>query len=518
MQEILKKVFSASNLKFFLVALINFIITLYTSHIVFDKVPDFNDQKYLIIKILAFIILVIFWQIVPRIIKKIKEKNEKTITFLKYFSIYFGVMLLFLFLTWPGIWRFDEFFIFYSVKQLAYASWQHWLTSAFYIFCLYFIPFPVSIVLFQLLFISLVVAYIVSEFQLIFKTKHALLLLIPFLFPSFIDSNLYPFKYTIYSYVELLLFSSIIFKYLDKKEINYKNIFYWGTLISLVSSWRAEAEFFIIAIPILLIILFHKVITKKQIISLMLIISICTGFIIAIQNNEIGKDKYKYALTGIMTPLSNILKTDFKSDNKAKDIQVINRVIDVESLIQVGGVQTFYKDGKVHNITRENMNELIKVYLKLIFYNFPAFARERMQSFVESQNLIIANNVDAFVTQAYIPAEFTNKPINSKLRLKTINTLECKKNNDYKQPNFLYNLFYNPVIPFCFLSFIFLMGIFRKNKLMIFIPLLILIQTALTICTIPNPMFMYYFPLYVCGYVFSLMLILAVFVKDKRQC
>lgn len=517
MQKSLKDIISLFNFKFFFVALIHYFIVLHNASIMFNKVPDFNEQRYFIIKILAAIILIIFWQAVPYVIKKIREKDKKTIIFIKYFSIYFSIMLIFLLLTWPGIWRNDEFYIFYSVRYLSFASWHHWITSAFYIFCMCLIPFPVGIVFFQTLFISMIVGYILTETESLLKSKYTYFLFIPFLFPSIISNNLYPLRLPLYSYVELLLFSSIIFKYLNKSAINYKNILLWGILTSIVATWRSESVFLLITIPILLAILFHKQLNIKQLISYILIISICSGWIIKIQNKGMEKDKYKYILTAVMTPLSSIFETNFKSDNKTKDIETINKIIDINSMTKTAWMRAFFKKYALNDVPQKEAKELIKVYIKLVIYNFPEFLNERLLAFKDAKYSGIADNIDVFHSSAYLPSEFNNIPINSNLRLNTINFLECKKYNNHTQETFLYNFFYTPIISFIITILLIAMGIYKRNKLLFFIPLLILMQTILTILTMPTPFFMYFLPIYISSYVFLTMLIIFHFSEQKAK-
>lgn len=515
MSKALSKFTSLFNLKYFFIALIHFFITAFASRTVFNKTP-FNMQMFIISEIIILFILILFWQTVPHIIKKIRERDQKTITFLKYFSIYFSIMLVFLLLTWPGVWRFDEFYIFYTVRNLAFASWQHWLTSAFYMFSLFLFPFPVSVVFFQLLFISLIVAYIITQFHFQFQSKYTYLLLVPFLFPSYIDNNLFPFKLPLYSYIELLLFCSIIFKYLSKSEINYKNIFCWSILTAIVASWRTESVFLIIAIPILLVILFYKQLKIKQVISLILITSLCSGWIMHIQNKEIGAEKSKYMLTGIIAPLSAILKTDFKTNDKTRDLQVISNVIDIDSMLRSDWMLAFFEKGMIKNTDKKSIDELFKVYIKLVIYNLPEFLKERTLTFYNSTFNTMSGNINGFNSVAYIPTEFTNKPINSNLRLITIELLECRKHSNNDQPTLLFNFFYNPIISF-FLFIIFAaIGIYKRSKLLFFIPSLLLIQTIFTILTSPSYLFMYYLPIYICGYVFLAILLLSNF-KQKMN-
>ena len=75
---------------------------------------------------------------------------------------YFLLMLVLLLLTWPGIWRMDEFGILTSAVQLFPHFWQNYITSVFYIYALMLFPFPAGVILVQIICISLIIARLVT--------------------------------------------------------------------------------------------------------------------------------------------------------------------------------------------------------------------------------------------------------------------------------------------------------------------------------------------------------------------
>lgn len=507
MIKFIERFISKIDLKFLFIAFVNFFVTLFTDPIFFNQVELANNLKYFLIKSIVLIFLILFWQGIPYLTNKIREKDEKTTTFLKYFCIYFGIMLIFLILTWPGNWRRDEFVILHFAKTLNMFYWQHWLTSLFYMFCLFIFPFPVSIVIIQIFIISLVVAYIMSEFHFIFPSRYTWILFIPFFLPPIILNNLYPLRFLLYSYLFLLLFASIIFKYLNKTNITAMDIGSWGTLTAIVSTWRTESIFFVATIPILLVILFYRHIKIKQFILLLIIIFSLSIPIMNIQ--EKGLKDRKYVLATIINPLATIIKTDFKSDNKQKDLEIINNVIDINAIKHSRlGMDVFWTPGDLRNTDENSISKITEVYLKLVKYNSSIFIKERSSSFARSNIGVPINNKtqDVFKTDWYHASEFSNKPLNTNLRLTVLNVLEIKKYS-----RFLFNIFYSPVIPFLILILLFIAGIFSKNKLLSLIPPIILIRTILVILTASGNLFMYYLSTYICGYAFLTMFLLSTF-------
>lgn len=67
----------------------------------FFVVTQKNTLLYFIIRIIVFFCITFFVKSVIELIIQIKNKNRKVISFIKYFLVYFLLMLFFLLLTWP---------------------------------------------------------------------------------------------------------------------------------------------------------------------------------------------------------------------------------------------------------------------------------------------------------------------------------------------------------------------------------------------------------------------------------
>ncbi len=515
MREFLKGLKFNINIPFLFVSLLHFAATFFNDTIAFKGEDFLSNKVYYFIKFILFAILVLFWQLVAFGIKKIKEKDETAILFIRYFFIYFLIMFVFLLLTWPGVWRADDFSTYYFARMLLFDFWQHWLMSVFDMISLSMIPFPVGIVINQIFLISVVVGYIISQFHLKISSKYAFLLFIPLLFPSVVSNNLCPVRLILFGYCEVLLFSILAFKYIDKTKLSMKNIFIIGVLTSFISTIRAESLFFIIAIPVLVIVLFFDQVKWKKLVSLITIISVLTIPIIHIQNLGL-KDK-KYLITGFIEPLANIVKTDFKSNNKQKDIEIIDHVIDYQLLQEKTGTKAFDQKGSVKNSDKESVYALLFTYLKLVYYNFPVFAKERIKSFTDAIHVVITDNPDSFRSRMYHPEDFPNKPFDTDLRFAVVKFLECRKQSDFYQYNSLFKFFYNPVINLSILLGLLILGIFKKSKLLISIPLILVIQNIITILTMVCQSFWYFFPSLICSYLFLTMVILYWFEKKTKQ-
>lgn len=512
---------------FLMISLLHFFITTYTDSIIFSSVDYISFPIYFIAKIIVFVLLALFWQTVPVIYNRLKSKNEDTICFIKHFGIYFLIMLIFLFLTWPGVWRWDDLFIADYASKLMVSYWHHWITYIFYIISFSVIPFPAGVVFFQILIISLSVGWVSYRMFKVFKPKFQWFLLILMLFPSVINNNLYPMRLCLYAHLVFLLLSSIVLKYESQKDITKYDIVLWGVLTAITASWRTESLFFIIVIPVVLLITFRKRLHIKSVICYVLIAVTLTAGIMKIQKTgEANESSQDYSLTAILSPLSAIIKTDFKSDDPNRDLERIDRVISVESLLKEDGITVFWTEG-TRSYTQEDLNNLMKVYLKLVINNFSTFLKNQWQLFSHASGLVrnasnsIGNSAYIFTaTDEEIYDTFRenyifNQPVNKQLRKNVISILECRSFYSYETTTVLYPVLYNVLIPIAILIFVVIYGFIRKRRIYAVLSLLVLVQTGLIFATAPSAFFMYYFPTYICGYGLGILFYLSLRYENK---
>jgi hypothetical protein len=521
------------NLKFIYVAIIHCVLTIFMDFLVFDSSRVFNNFKYFIIKFLAFIFIFVFWQTVNFLYKQFRNKNEKYMALIKHFSVYFGIMFVFLILTYPGVWRSDDIKVYEFATRIEFEYWQHFLMTVFDIFSMMIIPFPVGIVIMQVVFISLIVAYIISKCEMLFmKSKLVNLMYIPFLLPAIIDNNLFPLRMSIYSFLVLLFFTNLIFMFRERSKITWFNIFFWCLLITVIASWRSEAIYYVLLAPIVILLIFRKDIGFKKVIILFLITLIFTSSINHIQSRGIkiiSNDTYK--LTGILEPLAALMKTELKGNDLNKHLANIDKVVDVELLKTHGGMDAaFYQGGLRQNYTDKDYNNMLKSFAYLTLNNILPVFKSRLNVFMEASGYkskpdsTILNSSELFkmvypydqipYIKGFISNKW-NKPLNLELREKTIKILENRRLDNYYIPIPLYSVFYN-VIPSIFIMLFFIIYyLFKRVWGIASLFILILGVFPLIFFTTPAPYFMYYIPIYLCGYVYLTFFIISICMKRK---
>lgn len=532
-----KKIFFISSL----ISIFQLYLSLYTDQLAFDYYKKeltlyenlIISPKMIIYKGLYFIVLLIIWNIL--IYSFVKKDDLKIKRFLKYFLPYWIIMIIFVFITWPGVWRHDEFDILKKMQTLDFKVWQHYLTSVYYIIGFMIIPFPAGFVFIQVSIISSIVGYILYKFSLILNEKIVYILYIPFMLFATIDQNLYPLRSTMFTYLELLLFCKMIFIYKNKERISNTNILFMIILSSIVSVWRSEAIFFIILIPIIFNFIFKgkiKFIKRIIIISMFVLISIVlmTPQKVLIQK-EYG---YNYKLISIMAPMHNLAKKEFNNNNNSELLYKIDKIVDIEKFLNAkSGVDAYWSGVVRKAYTKQEFKELEKTLIKLIIKYPKEFLTERIELFIRQSGFIqnkvntIRNTTEIYDSNInntstgryeYFKKNFIiNEPLNAELRKNVISILEGRQLDNYYRTTKLYPIIHNLFIPGVLLFSMFIISILKKNILNILITLCLIIQSGIVFFSAPSAHFMYYFPMYLIVYFFSLVIIIRKYLYNKQE-
>ena len=500
----------------------------------FFEAPPLFLLLQLIFKAFAVLFILFFGQAVQYSFKH--RRNEKIRRFLKYFGIYFAAMLGFLLLTYPGAWCWDEFSLLEGARKGFISTWQHVLTQVFYSISLNIIPFNVGVLIIQLFIVSLIVGYVMLKLSCHIKPRLVYLFYIPMLLPPIIYFNLLPMRMTLYSFLELFLFVSVFFAYIEKKKLTYPTVVSWGILSTILCLWRSEGIIFYVLFPLLLVILFFKQIKIKQIAliaAIMLVISLPVNYLQNIE--QITSDRY--FITGIMQPLYSILKSGFNSDTPEEDIKIIDNVIDVEKFISAPTAEIAFWTTEKWDFTEDEFALFRKTVIKLFLNNKETLMKDRFEVFLDGSGL----RGNARISSSdYSESDFRwntsglqgfwnaplSKPINADLRRAVLNILRCspldtstdlirEDANAFSVYAIFYNLF--AVLALCIIAVIILL--FGKMRRCVFFYLALLAQAAVTFATSPSPYFMYYQPLFTNALAFTVIAVLlyAANFKNKKD-
>jgi hypothetical protein len=521
------------NYKAIIISIIQFLISFFiVDNEIFNDTSNLNT--YLIYKAIFFIILIVIWHWIFKMIESYR-KNEFVRKQIHFTCIYLTVMLAILIIVWPGIWRWDEFFVLNKALDFQLNYWQHFLTSLFYIFSLMIYPAPVSIILMQIIIMSFIVGYILSTCHIMFnKSKVVYLLFIPFLIPPVIDNNFYPIRTSLYAYIELFFVFWIINKKLSKKDISLSDIFFSSIIIALLVNWRSECIYYIILAPIIILVAFKDQLKIKNKICYLVLILIFSLSIMQIQSTGTKKESgKKYMLTSLINPLSMMVQHDLDEDL----LNDIDKVLSVEVLKNNPspyGINAYYVSGLIReDATKEDYNNLIKSYIKLITKNIDLFLKYRIETLKATSGLYPEIRINIFDSSSifdlnengeYLKVPYKNfnklpltNPIFKDLRKNTIRWLESRDINNIQKATKTYGIFYNVIIIFFILLLLLAFMVILKSKIFILYILGLLMKFGLIFITSPSKIFMYYFPIYLSAVFLLPFTIIVIFIKKREN-
>lgn len=463
---------------------------------------------YGIWKVLFFLFLFIFYQAAGHVVREYRSGNKAVRKAVKLSGIYFLVMLVFLLLTWPGIWRVDEFGILRTAKNLHLHFWQGYLTSVYYILCLMMIPFPASVILFMCAINSAVAGYLIYKlWEYTGGKKYAYLLYIPFLFFPVIDSNLYPMRMSIYAFLELLLLAKICF-WVYEKRLPGKGEFVWTALLAaIVTAWRSESIYYLFLFPVLLIVFFGKKISKKAVTGALLVYLSFSVVLVGIQKigdgwNGSGGRGDGYEITAIIRPLT-LLVVDAAYAEEKDLIAAVDKVINCAFIFQGAsegdnGLDIFWKYGGeglvTDSYTQEDFHNMKMAYYQLILRHPKTFLRERLDTFLHSTGLL-----------GDLPNADTPSPVISKeIRNTTYAILELRYRDadGYLVPGKATQVVYSAFFPSFVLAAGVLWFLLKKKWVYAGCVMMAALKVPLVFLTAPGLLFMYYYSPYLCGWIF----------------
>lgn len=485
-----------------------------------------SEAGYVTSKIAYFIFLYFSINFLVNFIFNIKKNKKWAINFLWFFV----PLSIWLIVTWPGIYTWDEFFVYESATHFLIENWQSYFTSYFYIVCMYLFPSAGMIPFVQIIIMSFVSSWVITHLEEKFKIKKIKYIIIIFTvcWPAIVFSTLITFRSTLLAVFELWLVAYIYFVKPDEK-IRIQSLYIIGFLTIILSVWRTEGIYHLIIIPIYLLTSYGKK-NIKVIIQFTITIFLCT-FILQnaydfVKNDEF--DKMRYELTAYMNPISIIL-SDKNVNLENIDLDKINKVINVENTKKNPSyyeTPSFWSDGVQPNFNKSDFKEFKKEYMKLVLKNPDIFVGARTRTFVAASGFsltgyYISDYIDAYLNKeadnqsvALMMSKELNNPIHNELRHQVINYLNMTKNSIGLINGII--LFWN-FIPLVVCLLFILIRIRSWKEPLLFMILLCILRLPLLFLVEPGSYFMYYYPLYLASGFIIIVYTLEYFEKKVKN-
>lgn len=522
-----------SKIKPILSKLLPALITYFIMQVVlYNKIHfifQFPEQKTLTFYFLyacAILFGITFLTFLYTVLWKLLKKDERFLSYFKYFIPYFLIMAVFFILTWPGIFKGDEFYVIRAALSFDMSPAQSGLTSIFYISCLLFFPSMATITGVQLLIICSIFAYIMKNLNDLYHSKWIYTMYIPCLLLPVIDGNLFTLRSTLVGWLFAFLLFKLFFAYQNyvrsESKISLTDVTIFALVGGLICAWRTEFIYLILLLPLTL--WFLKTCNLKK--AVLLLCAMAVSFGLFQTPNKIAADgSNKYPISLVLNPLANLFTEEHLAGPQVyEDILTINELVDVQLLRKSASVRNISQYWNIPDVLPdEQLSRFMEASLRIILYNPQAFLKYRVQTFAYTngfyENRINhpgGEMVSGILNLEYYGEDYktkflaVNPLLSQSLREKTIEFLACR---DYEQNGSKTGtallIFYNCVPTLVLLLICMIAALFLKKKEFVCIGILCLIQVAFIFLTAPAMFFMYYYCFYFCGY-----LICALFVVD----
>jgi len=454
------------------------------------------------------------------------QKDQLFLSYVRYFALYLLIMGVFFLLTFPGIFKGDEFYVLKAALSFQMSPAQSGLTSLFYICCLLFFPSMATITGVQLVIICAIFAYIMKNIRDIYPTRWSYLLMVPCLFFPIIDGNLFTLRATLVGWLFALMLFKVFFLYMRQKRsgqmISRTDALSLILITGLLCAWRSEYLYLVLFLPLILV--FLKLCDIRR--AGLMVVALILSFQIWNIPNRIALDgSNKYPISLVLNPVANIFTEEHMEGPQVyEDILTINELVDVQLLRKSASVRNISQYWNIPDeIPREQLKRFMAASLRIILYNFDDYLKYRFQTFAYTNGFYEdrinhpgGEAVSGILNLIYYDEDyktkfiFVNPILTQELREKTIELLACRH---YVQgestTNILLPVFYNCVPVIVLILICVILAVYWRKLWFMSLTILCMAQLVLIFLTAPASFFMYYFCFYLCGY-----LLCALFVVD----
>ena len=508
--------------KTFVLSLALFYITTYTDTIAFEPAgPYWINTTYYVIKAIILVMFIAASQLIPYLYYEYRKGNRAVRLYVNYFFAYMGIMTIVWLLLYPGAKHdVDEAYILFGARTLDVTlSWHHSLAVVWYAIALGVFPSLAAITFVEIVLISAIIAYVMKELHHLVGKRSQWMFYV-FLLPSVIGFNFTPLRMSIYAFLEMLLIFVLVRKYMSGDKFSYGAMIGLGILTGVMASVRPESIVFIVLIPIVIAVLFVR--TKQvgwRTIGAFVVAAIIGLSGVSMLQNLNTKEKTMYQVTGIMEPLSFIVKGgDYRYNDKDHAKRVIDRAIDYDRLVAGEIANDVYWSRVDRTLSDENLSSLKGLFVQLIVNNPEKFIKGCAKNFLKSNFVwpdLSKNGIPPYIDYRFTENLIAYRPISEGTRDTTLEIIRTVA-FDHTHYTPMARIVYNVMIVMAMLGILVVYMIRRKDILLIIL-LPLVAKNVVVMVTAPFPSFYYYYPLQLTGLVLLVMYVLFMRSNESKK-
>lgn len=541
------------NIVILFITIIHLLVTFYTDKMIFTF-PEKNTSAYKfflldypVCKIITFFTLFAIYQFVYKVFIDKNKTGNKIYQIAICAVPYLLIMLLITAVKIRGGYvTNDEYSILEMAKRLEHNTWFTYITVYYYIVSLMIIPYKYAPIFMKLVIEFFVVGYVIYRFKNYFEKKRNNNITGDDLFywekESFIDRHhlrekilrgsrlrikrdpkrheikyyyisyllflLYPIlAYTtsahrlpIYFLLYLVMVVTLVFDKLEENKLTFGKCFCILGLGAILTHWRTEGIYLFVFLPLLLFLAYSNIRNIQSAIFVILI-SIILQALVYIPQNVYGVEDLSASATDRMKPfyaytIVNMMRNGLDRDKNAEDLAIVDKYISIE---KIDAVNEHYEDINYED-TFILFDEFNGVREEASVTEYFEFTSAMQRIFKNNPLVFLKTRIGAFAYAA-IPYHVSFSG-GFKGIIRSIFSI-------FK------SLSYNIFIPFAVIVLICIYTLLKKRWFTFFLSGALLAHWFIVFILAPASYFKYYFPIYMCGYMFVMMLLIQTIYNKK---
>ncbi len=487
------------------ISLLHLAITFFTDRLIFLVPPSAGLADYLICKLLTYTVLFFLYLSLYRILID-KNRRENTIfQIIKCAMPYLLVLAVILLIKLPsGYLSNDETLIYDAAVSLEHYTWFYYITTYYYIVSLMLIPHYLGPIFIKVLIQLLVVGYVTYRFKKMFGDKYGNWGYLLFLLYPVIAYTTSAHRLPIYYLLYLVLITTLLFDYAEKKAADKTKIFWLLFLGAVLTQWRTEGIYLAVLVPLLMFLAYKNIRTKKAA-FVMIACSLFLQYLVSIPQNGISPGNLDAAADDRMKPfyaytITNMYRNGLDLEKNAADLAVVDKYLSLET---IAAINDYYED--------INYEDVLILYKEGYIGTRPEATLEDFSNYAAALKHLFINNPDVFLKTRW--GAFCYAALPFKISFDGFGLRQLLSFGISIVKTVSYNLF----LPLIFVLLLCLYSLFKKRWLTFFITGGLLAHWLIVFILAPASYFKYYFPVYMIAYFYLLLIILQWFHNRRKD-
>ncbi|MBQ7582068.1 MAG: hypothetical protein IJU25_04540 [Lachnospiraceae bacterium] len=475
-----------------LLALIHWIISFFTDHLIFQVPASANLPDYLICKILTLFAAFAVYYAITRILFTKDRRNDPVCRMFFRALPYLPVLIAVVCVKLPqGYLSNDEALIASSALQFQHYTWFYYLTTYFYIVCFMLIPVYLGPIFIKLLIELAVIGYVILRMEETFGKPYFYFGYALFLLYPVIAYTTSAHRLPVYFLLYLLFISVLLFDRMNEKSISIPKELALLLLTAILTQWRTEGIYLLILAPILMLFVYPRLRNKKQVL-LLIVLSLFIQYLVSVPQNGLIAKEMDAAADDRMKPfyaytITNMFRNGLDTEANAEDLAIVDRYL---SLDKIREINDYYGDINYEDVLILYQEGYVGVREEADVTDFFNYAAALKRIFIHNPEVFLKTRIGAFCYAA-LP-----------YRIETGNYIVSLAVSILKSVS--YNLF----LPLCIIAILWVYSLFRKRWFSFFLLSGVLSHWFIVFILAPASYFKYYFPVYITAYFYLLLLIL----------